>query len=370
MNIKRFSLSAAFLSVLFFISTTPASADEFTMMAVGDILPHPSWQSIELPISKLLDGAMTTLFGADLVVGNLETPLTDKAEPTANKNKDSIRVGREFVFKAESPGVAQGLKDAGFAVLTLANNHMLDYREAGLRDTLARLKAAGIATAGAGLDFEGAVRPCTVKVKGMEVVFLSASDVVPKDYEATPTRPGIASMKDDNAFMERVKATRKANPKALLVLCLHWGVEASFSPTGRQKELAHAFIDAGADLIIGHHPHRMQGVELYKGKPIFYSLGNFQFDCKSPGDETFIAKVTYKGGSPVPVDVAVMPVHIADGGYPSVLKKDEPEYAAIKKKLDGMCRGLGSCVEGEEVKVLPPPPVLAMPDGESDIEGI
>ncbi len=353
---KSFALFAP-LSFFLLVVTAPAFASELTLMAVGDVLPHPCWQTFGVSVDKLMAGVTDELFQANLVVGNLESPLTDKDEPTSSKSPADLKSKKEFVFKCEDKAAAQSLKDAGFTVMTLANKHILDYREAGLMDTLDRLKEAGVLTAGAGGNSDDAYAPCVVKQSDTSVVFLSASDVVPAYYEAQPDKPGIASMKDAAAFALRVKAVREKYPDALLVLCLHWGVEASFAPTARQKDLAHKFMDAGADLILGHHPHRLNGVEIYNGKPIFYSLGNFQFDTKSPGDESAIAKLVYKDGSHTPSSVSLMPVIIEAGGYPKVLKPHDPEYASILKSVDEMSRPLGSALKGRSVAALPKPSV-------------
>ena len=116
---------------MFVFFATTAHAEELTIMAVGDILPNPSWEHRDIPVEKLFDGVAETFFWADVVVGNLETPLTDRPDPTTVKQANDLDLKKEFVFKADAPGVAQALKDAGFTVLTLANNHMLDYQEGG-----------------------------------------------------------------------------------------------------------------------------------------------------------------------------------------------------------------------------------------------
>jgi hypothetical protein len=342
------------MGLFLLLSAASALADEITLMAVGDILPHPSWQKFEIPVGVLMKDVIDKFFEADIVIGNLETPLTGKSEPTPSKLEESIKNKKEFVFKSEGADTAQGLKDAGFTVLTLANNHMMDYREEGLMDTLDVLGKAGIATAGAGLDLPGASRPAVLEIKDRKVVVISASDVVPLYYEAADIKPGIASMKDAGALIKQVQAVREEDADAIIVLSLHWGVEAALAPTARQKDLSHKLIDAGADLILGHHPHRIQGVEIYKGRPVFYSLGNFQFDSNPPGDESVIARVVFKYGRE-PADVSVMPVLIEKGGFPRPLKKDEPEYAAILKKIDDYGRPLGTMLKGKDVVALPPP---------------
>jgi Bacterial capsule synthesis protein PGA_cap len=335
------------------ISSTKAYAGDITLMAVGDILPHPSWQPLQIPTPKLFEGVVSTLFEANIVIGNLESPLTDKSEPTSTKTDKSVTDKKNFVFKAESDDTAKGLRDAGFTVLTLANNHMLDFREEGLLDTLARLKTAGIKYAGAGGNRADADSPCVAGPDWAPFVIISASDVVPKGFEAKADKAGISSMKDDNAFIKRVSQARAKYPKAVLVLSLHWGTEATYIPTVRQKTLAHRLIDAGADLIIGHHPHRIQGVEFYKDRPIFYSLGNFQFDTNPPGDESIIARLVYKDGSRTPSTIAVKPVKIANGGIPNVLEPGSQDYRSIMDRLGKLCAPFGLKLDGEDLVSVP-----------------
>lgn len=353
---KRLFLTLSLaLSCSLCVSVFPGTvrADEITLMAVGDVLPHASWQPFEAPVSRLLDGVVGTLFEADIVVGNLETPLTNQVKPTASKSRASLDAKTDYLFKTESEDAAQGLRDSGFTVLTLANNHVMDYREAGLTDTLARLDKAEIKTTGAGIS-KDAFKPAVVDAKGIEVVFISGSDIVPEGTAAKDDKQGVASIKDTETFIKRIKAARADYPDAILALSLHWGVLSSYTPTSRQKELARKFIDAGADLIIGHHPHSVQGVELYKGKPIFYSLGNFLFDSKDPADKSVIARIAYSGKTHTPSKISIIPVLLKDGGFPVVLDEKQPEYGQIREKLIKVSEPLGTTLKGLELVPLSP----------------
>jgi Bacterial capsule synthesis protein PGA_cap len=348
---KKLLLAALLICVLF--APGISSADETVLMAVGDICPHPSWIKKEIPVSALFKGVTRTLSRADVLIGNLESPLTSCFEPTPSKAIDALKAKREFVFRSCREDVAPGLRDIGFTALTLANNHMLDYQEQGVLDTLTRLKSAGILTAGAGENLEAAEKPAVIDSGSRRFVVIAASDVVPLNYEATPVKPGIFSMKDEGELFSQVTAARKDYPDDVLVLMLHWGVEAAYAPTQRQKDIARNLIDAGADVIIGAHPHRVQGVEFYKGKPIFYSLGNFQFDSNPPGDESVIAKITYRDGNNDPVKVSVIPVIIGDGGYPRTLKANEPEYSVILGRLAEQGKDLGTKLSGVQLSPEP-----------------
>ncbi|HEY3347851.1 MAG TPA: CapA family protein [Nitrospirota bacterium] len=315
-------------------------------MGVGDILPDPSWGKFNISVDKLFKNVTEKLFEASLVIGNLESPLTGKKQPAA--------AGPH----REDNKAAAGLRDAGFSVLTIANNHVMDLKAEGLLETIAGLKQAGLKYSGAGANIADASLPAEAEANGLKVLVISASDIVPAGSEAAADKPGVRSMKDAAQLVEQVKKTRAANPRALIVMSLHWGVEAAYTPTGRQKDTAHKLIDAGADLIVGHHPHRLQGVELYKGKPIFYSIGNFQFDCKSPGNESIIAKVVYRDGKFEPAAISLLPVFIDSGGIPEILGADAPMRGAIIKKMDGMNKAFGTMMKGEEL--------LPRPDSEAD----
>ncbi|MBI5695386.1 MAG: CapA family protein [Nitrospirae bacterium] len=362
-------LLSLIIAVAFAVYPSCACAGEFTLLAVGDVLPHAPWQVFEPQVSGLMKCAAPLFFTADVVVGNLESPLTGRAAATSGGRTAAAPMAAPNgkLYRTESPDAAQALRDAGFTVLTLAGDHMMDYGPDGLLDTLGALKKAGIVTAGAGADAAEAYRPGVVDVKGMESVFLSASDAAPKACAAEAGRPGIASMKDEAAFIKVVKEARSKRPEALIVLGLHWGVEASHAPTARQKALARKLVDAGADLILGHHAHRLQGLEVYKGRPVFYSLGSFLFDTGKPGGLTVAARLTYADGKREPSGITLIPVEIGQAGAPRPLDAGEAGYAKALDDLRGLVRPFGLMLDGDSVVPLPPPAEDEIPE---DFEGI
>ncbi|WJH37584.1 CapA family protein [Paenibacillus sp. CC-CFT747] len=167
-------------------------------------------------------------------------------------------------------------KEAGFDLVNLANNHILDYGQDALLDTFDNLKKNGIPYVGAGHNSQEAFEPVILDKKGMRIAFLGFSRVVPDNsWKASPNHPGVA---DTYNYTVPVESIRKAREKAdLVVVIAHWGVERQSQAEAYQRDLAHRYIEAGADLIIGGHPHVLQGFEKYKGKWIAYSLGNFIF---------------------------------------------------------------------------------------------
>ena len=230
----------------------------------------------------------------DVVFGNLEEPIT-----ASTKGLAGIDEGGKYVLKND-PEAIEGIKYAGFNLLSLANNHILDYYEQGLFDTMKILDENGIAYAGAGRNLEEARKPAVLEKKGLKIGMLAYTDMAEVLYKGNPPlrflagedSSGVAPTKKDY-IMEDIAKYKDIFD--ILIVSLHWGVEYSYEPTENQIGLAHEIIDSGADMIIGHHTHRCQGVEIYKGKPIFYSLGNFLFDQNNPlNQESFIFEMEIK----------------------------------------------------------------------------
>ncbi len=247
---------------------------------VGDILLEAPWRQPPLPPSQMFEDVRAFLAEFDLVVGNLEEPLTNHPTRTPHKNPDMVAAGRDFIFRATSPEAARALRSAGIRVAALANNHTMDYTERGLLDTLKQLTAAGIVPVGAGENLRNAEQVQVVELRGLRIGFLSFSDVVPRYYWAEGDRPGIASSK----YIGRVRAAiaRARSQVDTLAIIFHWGEMFASEPSPRQRELAQAAQRAGADLILGAHPHVLQGVGCLGPVPVVYSAGNFVFATRNP----------------------------------------------------------------------------------------
>ncbi len=247
----------------------PQVNEEVSLVAVGDISYSRGVErivkkqnNINYPFLKIQD----YLKNADLVFGNLETPITQGVEIP----------DFEMVFRS-NPGTEKALGQAGFSILSLANNHTPNFGEKGLEDTFNFLENAGIKYVGAGQNEQEAYQAVFVEKKGIKFAFLAYNDVdvVPSSYEALANRAGTAFMRID----KMIEAVKEAQPTSDFVLVsMHSGTEYADKPNDSQVNFAPATIDAGADLVIGHHPHVVQTLEKYKGKFIFYSLGNFVFD--------------------------------------------------------------------------------------------
>jgi len=249
-----------------------------TLAFVGDILMGGSAKR------KLLNEGPDSFFvnvrdalaQADLCVGNLEGPLGESGK---------VYVKKTYTFLTPSIA-AQGLRNAGFRVLTLANNHMLDFGPEALRSTLATLDDLRLQHTGAGEDDLAARRPAVVEVAGRRVAVLAYSLTYPSEFWARPGRPGCAQGSWENIRAD-VSSARQEGAD-LVVVCIHWGAESKTTLRGYQPSVAKMALEAGADAVIGHHPHIWQGLGVIGGKPVAYSLGNFVFG-------TYSAKVTRSG---------------------------------------------------------------------------
>jgi len=236
---------------------------------VGDLLLAASVDTLmrekgyDYPYAK----ALPYLQGADLTAGNLENPITGVHDPAEDK---------QFVFKG-SPASLPALKAAGFDVVSLANNHTLDHGVQGLLETMDNLDRAGIPHMGGGRNEEEAFRPVVLEAKGLKIAYFGFSRVLPVgSWKAAPDRAGVAETYDERRAVRAIEEVREEAD--LVVVLVHWGREKADWPVEHQKNLARAYIDAGADLVVGAHPHVLQGFESYKGKWIAYSLGNFIFN--------------------------------------------------------------------------------------------
>lgn len=247
----------------------PSGPATVTIAAVGDMhFDRQVRQAINrwggtAPLKHVAD----RLAAADIAVGNLESTLSDLGERNAEK---------DYTFKGDPRGV-EGLALAGFDFLSLANNHALDTGSEAMLDTIARLEANSIGYAGAGADKAAAWTPAVREVNGASVAFFGFSHILPAGFVATDSRPGIAKGRGNMDSVEAAIRSAKEQYDYVIV-SFHWGVEKEDNANGDQVTDAHRAVDAGADMVLSHHPHVIQAVEYYNGKLIAYSLGDFVFD--------------------------------------------------------------------------------------------
>jgi poly-gamma-glutamate synthesis protein (capsule biosynthesis protein) len=254
----------------------------------------------------VLAGIARYFRAADAAWLNLESPLTSISNPWP---------GKDVHFQGD-PRLAPALAWAGIDVVTMANNHAVDQGQAGLLDSIRRVAKAGVQVVGAGRNSADAWTPAIVHTgSGATIGFLGWTDIIWPGYEAG-SGPGVATARTD---MSRVThAIRKLKHKVdYVVVGFHWGIEYTTSPIAAQVAEAHAAIDAGADLVIGHHPHVLQGVQLYKGHLIAYSLGDLVFDHYdlATGQTVLVDAVLTPHG----VRATLIPVYASSSGIPSVV---------------------------------------------------
>ena len=270
-NIKTSSWTIPVLIMSFlFLIITPASGDaiyskqKVRLMAVGDIqLGSGTATQINRYGSPWVFEKVLPIFRqADFIVGNLESPLSTHNEPAQKR----------WVFRGD-PKMARELRISGFNALSVANNHAFDHGQTALADTLKHLANAQLIAVGGGFGTEQPYKAKIVEINGIKIALIGAQNI--GWYPVADSKAGIA-MIDEKKLVGEIKEVRKSVD--FIVIILHWGVEYTQTPTDKQRQLAHYLIDSGADLIFGHHPHIIQGIEHYKNGFIAYSLGNFVFN--------------------------------------------------------------------------------------------
>jgi poly-gamma-glutamate synthesis protein (capsule biosynthesis protein) len=186
-------------------------------------------------------------------------------------------IEKSYTFRAH-PKRVDILKEMGADIVSLANNHALDFGEEALLDTFTTLDEAGIDYVGAGANMNRAKAPIYYTIGDTTIAYVAASHVIyAMDWYATDERPGMIGTYEPTLFISSIKEAKENSD--FVVVYVHWGKERTHEPVDYQKNLAKAYIDAGADAVIGCHPHVMQGIEFYKGKTIAYSLGNYWFNA-------------------------------------------------------------------------------------------
>jgi poly-gamma-glutamate synthesis protein (capsule biosynthesis protein) len=216
--------------------------------------------------------AAPVLRAADLAVANLECAVSTRGTPAA----------KLYTFRGDPPAVA-GLQRAGIDVVSLANNHSLDYGVEAFVDTVRHLRRAGVSVAGGGRDLAAARKPAIVEAGGLRLAIFGYSDVRPAGFDASEDRPGAARA-EIGAITTDIRNARRRGET--VVVYFHWGTERAQTPDARQRSFATAALDAGATVVLGAHPHVLQPVELSGRRLLAWSLGNFVFAAHSPETST------------------------------------------------------------------------------------
>jgi poly-gamma-glutamate capsule biosynthesis protein CapA/YwtB (metallophosphatase superfamily) len=242
---------------------------------------------------------------ADLAIANFENPAPDAF----------VYHPGGYRFSAD-PALIEGVTNAGIDWVSLANNHVGDAGTTGIAETIRNLDRWGIQHSGAGANLAAARAPSILAAGGLKVAILGYDTIKPA-YGAGPTTPGSNQMSATRVRADIAAA--RALGADFVVVFPHWGVEYTANPTAYQRSLAHAAIDAGADLVVGNHPHWAGAIELYEGVPTFYALGDFVFniDRSEQTEEGITLELTYTGTRLV--QVRIHPYLILDGSQPNFL---------------------------------------------------
>jgi poly-gamma-glutamate synthesis protein (capsule biosynthesis protein) len=272
------------------------------LRAIGDMVPTRALPTNGSATAGGFAEVARLLQGADIALGNLDMPLSLRGQP------------REKIINLRSdPKLADGIASAGFTVLSVANNHAMDYGEVALFDTIEALEAAGIRTVGGGGNLDEATAPAIIEASGWRIAVVAWTTLLPTGAAASDERAGLSPLHvgvayEQNTYLHMEEPTfppvirswvQEADAERarrqlellrrdvdFLVVLIHWGGGVSDHLVEYQQPLAHLLIDAGADLVVGSHPHRVHGVEQYKDKTILYSPG------------TLIEQLSREGASP------------------------------------------------------------------------
>lgn len=306
-------ISSAIAAALDAASSELIAPSRTMVTVVGDVMlgrtPHRimyernDWRA---PFTLVVD----ELHKGDLTIGNLECAITDSFAPPEDPTTFSLMTFTDAV---------EGLQYAGFDALSGANNHALDFGVVGMQDTTAALEAAGIQHFGTGSNLEEARQPCLLEYDGVTFAFLGY-DAISMNYAgATEQSGGVAPLVQEY-FVEDIQRAREIAD--VVIPYFHWGVEYTLTPTDNDRRMAHAAVDAGADLVLGGHPHWVQGMELYQGTAIFYSMANFIFDQEWSLEtkQGFILHLIFEGSAPI--GYRVVPVLIEDFYRPRIVEDD------------------------------------------------
>ncbi len=372
--------------------------DKLSLYAVGDL-----GVTRDSPGSAFSYNATAAVLNEpDIMFGQLEVTLSQKGSPSLTS------IGAQKAC----PGIASVMKSVGFDILSFAGNHCLDWGPDNLLDTIDIAKQTGIILIGVGKDISEARKPVIIEQKGVRIAFLAYNSILPPGYWATAERPGCAPIRVRTlyepfepvqpgspaeaytyAYKEDVEAMvediKKVRPMAdIVVMSIHWGLHLMPAKLLMdQLEVGHAAIDAGVDLILGHHAHILKGIEVYKGKVILYSLGNFAMDSavaktwpnvparRRLAEKLYNFKIEPEWGPvyPFPPDsrktiiakciisnkriekVSFLPVVINKLNQPQVASRNEENFSEVVKYMQWICEdqklATKFSLEGDEVVI-------------------
>lgn len=330
---------------------------------VGDVMIEtPTVRSRRSGVPRF-DAALNALAEHEVAIANLEMPLSTRG----------YRVPKHSNLRS-APDVIDDLVAMGFDAVSLANNHMMDFGPDALMDTIAACDGVGLPACGAGKDLDAALAPVILETGAGRIGLISVASTLPIESDAGPGKPGIAPVRvefafeiDSNLLMEQpgsmpiVRSWANAADQArvcsainklkqqveFVIVAIHWGVPPYWlSPhqgllAQYQQPLGRAFIDAGADVICGHHAHVLHPIEIYNGRPILYSLGNFVFHNPRSFMEPESVIVSITPGDPVGIELT--PLWVDEVGFPQLISGERAQ--SVISKLEEMSTPFGTRFE-------------------------
>ncbi len=330
---------------------------------IGDVMIEtPTVRSRRTSVPQF-DAALNVLAEHDVVVANLEMPLSTRG----------YRVPKHSNLRS-APVVIDDIVAMGCDVVSLANNHMMDYGPDALMDTIAACEGVNLPACGAGKDLDAAMTPVILKMGASRIGVISVASTLPIESDAGPGKPGIAPVRvefafeiDSNLLMEQpgtmpiVQSWANAADQArvcaaiselkhqadFVIVAIHWGVPPYWLSPNQgllaqyQTPLGHAFIDAGADVVCGHHAHVLHPIEIYNGRPILYSLGNFVFHNPRAFMEPESMIVSITPGDEIGIELT--PIRVDEMGFPQLVTAECAQ--TVISKLEEMSTPFGTRFE-------------------------
>ncbi len=266
-NVNSFALLTSVLALLWSLPAAAQSSQRVVIAAVGDVAPgEPQEGLLQKDWQSVLGVTAEPLRQADVAFANLEAPLPPADAKPWPRGSLPLLVGK--------PELAATLAKAGFDVVSLANNHVFDYHRVGVDGTLAAVERAGLAHTGLGVSAKDAEKPAILLRNGVRIGFIAATDRVNRSADAGADRAVVAWL-NPAQLQARIRELRPHVD--IVVVSLHWGLSYHLGVLESQRRIAAQLVEAGADLILGSHPHVLEPVEQISGVPVAFSLGNFLF---------------------------------------------------------------------------------------------
>ena len=308
---------------------------DVSIAVTGDVMFARNMEGVLSSDSSPFAGVSNVTSNVDLLIINFENAATNSEN--AVKGDVPLKCDPKYVPLA---------KANNRTIATLANNHVCDYGFTGMRDTIKYLKDAGITPMGAGENASDAHKSVTQNINNRDITvlnYMDSNNFEEYDYQSLPyandSSPGYSAYNSEDAKKQISEA--RANGSDFIMVSMHFGNEYSMSPNTDQEKIAHELIDYGADIVVGAHPHVPQGVEMYKGKPICYSLGNFMFDLGTESTlNDYMIKVELVNDTGV---LTLYPVNI-NGYLPHIMSPDDGK--TFLNGLSPQCKELNITDDG------------------------